>query len=335
MGTPEGPATARRIGNDEIPTATNSSMETNEPNRDYANPSLETQISKLGLTPTTAYRRPNVTVKEKFSLKGDVNIGTYDFGTVFIDVFNEVDCKTIWFKRSIEVDGMVMWLQKWTPDIKPEEDSSIIPATLYLYKQGLAKARVEVDLTKPQIKAIWIGIEEPENLLKGFVQKLDYEGVPKYCRHCNLLGHSIHQCRALEKEKELSKEKESKNNMENVSNNGISENVKTGNVSLSNDRNNSKNRVPNESVKNGNNESHKNAHKNENDVPNKPIIAKKSVAETENSKYTNTEAESSRDRDAMNNQQKKNKNKQIEEQSEAAGEQGSSWKLKITKQRNK
>ncbi|OIS99039.1 hypothetical protein A4A49_20107 [Nicotiana attenuata] len=130
--------------------------------------------------------RPNIerirlTFAEKVSLKGEAKIGVYDFRTVFIDVTNEEDCKTVWFRRSIEIDGMVMWLQKWSPDFKPEEDSPIVPvwvllsglpfhchtwyyvkkilapvgvplsmdlATDYRTRPGMAKVRVEIDLTK-------------------------------------------------------------------------------------------------------------------------------------------------------------------------------------------
>lgn len=31
---------------------------------------------------------------------------------------------------------------------------------------------------------------------------MEYEAVPRYCKHCRLLGHSIAQCRALEKKKQ-------------------------------------------------------------------------------------------------------------------------------------
>lgn len=159
----------------------------------------------------------------------------YDFRTIFTEVTNDDDFKTVWFKRSIDVDGLVMWLQKWMPDFKPEEDSPIAPiwvllsglpfhcytwhyvkqilgpvglplsmdiATDYRTRPSMAKVRVEVDLTKPQLKYVWVGQENETNPLKGFMQKLEYEGVPKYCKHCRRLGHSIIQHRVVEKEKE-------------------------------------------------------------------------------------------------------------------------------------
>lgn len=38
------------------------------------------------------------------------------FSTVFLDFTNEDDFKSLWFRRSTEIDGQVMWLEKWTPD---------------------------------------------------------------------------------------------------------------------------------------------------------------------------------------------------------------------------
>ncbi|XP_059295368.1 uncharacterized protein LOC132048688 [Lycium ferocissimum] len=173
--------------------------------------------------------RPNIersrsSFVEKISLKSTPKIGTYDYRTVFIEVSNEEDCQTIWFRRSIEIDGMVMWLQKWNSDFKPEEDSPIVPVWVLLpgllfhfhpwnyvkkilrpigiplspdlatenrTRPNMAKVRVEVDLTKPRLNQIWVGQEDEANPLKGFYQKIEYEGVPKYCRHCKILGHSV------------------------------------------------------------------------------------------------------------------------------------------------
>lgn len=56
----------------------------------------------------------------------------------------------------------------------------------------MAKIRVEVDLTP----FLW-GPSPP----KGFYQKLEYENVPKFCRRCKILGHSITQCRKIEQKK--------------------------------------------------------------------------------------------------------------------------------------
>ncbi|OIS96493.1 hypothetical protein A4A49_52282 [Nicotiana attenuata] len=65
--------------------------------------------------------------KEIVPLKGTARIGVYDNHNVFIDLFNEDDWKSVWFRRAIEIDGMKMWLQKWLPDFKPKEDLPVAP----------------------------------------------------------------------------------------------------------------------------------------------------------------------------------------------------------------
>nr|XP_033516369.1 uncharacterized protein LOC104112999 [Nicotiana tomentosiformis] len=184
---------------------------------------------------------------EKISTKGNVKIGVYDYRTVFLDFTNEDDFKSVWFKRSIEIEGQIMSLEKWTPDFKPDVDSPIVPvwvllpelsfhchtwhyvkqiagpigtplsmdiATDYRTRPNIAKVRVEVDLTKPKLNSIWVGSEDEQSPLNGFTQNLEYENVPKYCRHCKLLGHSILQCRKIEKNSEGDEKDKGKNIVE-------------------------------------------------------------------------------------------------------------------------
>lgn len=68
-------------------------------------------------------------------------------------------------------------------------------------RPSMAKVRVEIDLTKPKLVSVWVGLEHESHPLKGYTQKLEYKNVPKFCRHCKLLGHSIIQCRNAEKNK--------------------------------------------------------------------------------------------------------------------------------------
>ncbi|KAG5595688.1 hypothetical protein H5410_036920 [Solanum commersonii] len=81
---------------------------------------------------------------------------------------------------------------------------SVDITTDFRNRLGMVKVRIEVDLTKPKHRSIWVRQEDTNNPVKGFYQKLEYEGVPKYCK---LLGHSNLQCRALEREKELKNKK--------------------------------------------------------------------------------------------------------------------------------
>ncbi|XP_059294716.1 uncharacterized protein LOC132047729 [Lycium ferocissimum] len=75
-------------------------------------------------------------------------------------------------------------------------------------RPSMAKVRVEVDLNKPKIDSVWIGIEDEDSPLKGFTQKFEYENVPKFCRHCKLIGHTILQCRHAEKKQAEAKDKQ-------------------------------------------------------------------------------------------------------------------------------
>lgn len=185
--------------------------------------------------------------KEIVPLKGSVRIGVFDNHNVFIDLFNEKDWKTVWFRRVIEIDGMQMWLQKWSPDFKPEEDLPVAPAWVLLpglpfymhdwhyikqllssvgtplaldaatmgrTRPSMAKIRVKVDLLKPLPQSIFVGQEYEDSPLKGYTQKLEYEGVPKYCKHCRKIGHYMINCRALEKKKAENKEEDEEQNQE-------------------------------------------------------------------------------------------------------------------------
>ncbi|XP_060211766.1 uncharacterized protein LOC132639331 [Lycium barbarum] len=146
----------------------------------------------------------------------------------------EEDFKAVWYKRSIEIDEQVMWLEKWTPEFKPDEDSPIVlvwvllpglPFHLHTWnyvkqvvapigtpltmdaatenrtRPSMAKVRVEVNLTKTKLNSIFVGTEDENCPRKGFYQKIEYENVPKFCTHCKILGHSILQCSRVEKKK--------------------------------------------------------------------------------------------------------------------------------------
>lgn len=65
----------------------------------------------------------------------------------------------------------------------------------------MAKIRVEIDLTKPLPDSVWVGSEDEKSPLKGYTQKIEYENIPKYCKHCRKLGHNMINCRVLEKKR--------------------------------------------------------------------------------------------------------------------------------------
>lgn len=66
-------------------------------------------------------------------------------------------------------------------------------ATIGRTRPIIAKIRVEVDLLKPLPETIFVGQEYDDSPLKGYTQKLEYEGVPEYCKHCLKLGHYMAQ----------------------------------------------------------------------------------------------------------------------------------------------
>ncbi|XP_060182449.1 uncharacterized protein LOC132612132 [Lycium barbarum] len=177
---------------------------------------------------------------EKFAMKGTVKIGVFDNFNIFLTFNNEADFNGILYKRVIEIEGFQIWLQKWTPNFKPEEDLPIVPvwvllpgfpfhmhtwnytkqivaavgmpieidmATKTMNRPSMAKIRVEIDLMKPLIHNIWIGTEDDNEPLKGYTQKIEYENIPKYCKHYKKLGHNLMECRVLERKKENEKKK--------------------------------------------------------------------------------------------------------------------------------
>ncbi|KAG5571675.1 hypothetical protein H5410_061441 [Solanum commersonii] len=44
-------------------------------------------------------------LKESIPIKGTIKIGVYDNRNVFIDIYNEEDFKTVYFKHVTEIDG--------------------------------------------------------------------------------------------------------------------------------------------------------------------------------------------------------------------------------------
>lgn len=72
---------------------------------------------------------------------------------------------------------------------------------------SMAKVRVEIDLLKPQSESVYVGLIHENSPQTGFMQKLEYEGIPKYCKHCKKLGHVMANCRVLERKKPIKQQK--------------------------------------------------------------------------------------------------------------------------------
>ncbi|WMV30446.1 hypothetical protein MTR67_023831 [Solanum verrucosum] len=179
--------------------------------------------------------------KELVALKGSVKFGVYDNYNVFIDCSNDEDFQNVWYRRMIEIEGLQMWMQKWTPDFKPEEGIPIAPVWVLLpelpfhmhnwpyvkqllipigtplsldaaieskTRPSMANVRVEVDLLKPRLNKVWVGLKHEGSPLTGFTQKVEYENIPKYCKHCKKLGQNMNDCWILERKRIIEAKRE-------------------------------------------------------------------------------------------------------------------------------
>lgn len=70
---------------------------------------------KLTIVGKFLKHRPKIEVirvvfMEWVAIKGLLKIGAYDNYTVFINFSNEEDCKSVYYRRSIDMHGAQMWL---------------------------------------------------------------------------------------------------------------------------------------------------------------------------------------------------------------------------------
>lgn len=70
----------------------------------------------------------------QFHLTRSVKIAYFDFRHVYIDFTNEVDFSHIRFKEFIDIGEVTMNILKWTPNYKPEEETSIIPILFLIHQ---------------------------------------------------------------------------------------------------------------------------------------------------------------------------------------------------------
>ena len=62
-------------------------------------------------------------------------------------------------------------------------------ATGDLRRPSVARVLVEIDVTRPQVKRVWIGDDE-----YGFWQKVESEIWPAFCPFCERFGHVESEC---------------------------------------------------------------------------------------------------------------------------------------------
>uniref|UniRef100_M1DQL1 LINE-type retrotransposon LIb DNA, complete sequence, Insertion at the S11 site n=1 Tax=Solanum tuberosum TaxID=4113 RepID=M1DQL1_SOLTU len=178
----------------------------------------------------------------QFQLLGTVKIAFYDYRCVYMDFTNEVDFKHIYFKPFIDIGPYTMKVMKWTPDFKPEQETSTVPIWILIHKLpwhlfrwdilsklvqsigiavapdqatfsksrgNVAKIKVEIDLLRPKQEEIWLGYKRPDGSEDGEWLKIEYEDAPSYCAYCRLQGHTEMECRTKinrENEKRLREE---------------------------------------------------------------------------------------------------------------------------------
>jgi hypothetical protein len=125
------------------------------------------------------------------------------------------------------VSGAALALERWRKNFKPNRDT-VSKATVWIRLPGLpneywerdmvidipskagkpiavdvnteellkgafAHACVEIDLTKPLVAGILVGVGQ-----ERFFQEFIYEGIAIYCYRCGMAGHRVPQCPCIE-----------------------------------------------------------------------------------------------------------------------------------------
>ncbi|XP_055822157.1 uncharacterized protein LOC129890681 [Solanum dulcamara] len=73
-------------------------------------------------------------------------------------------------------------------------------ATANKTRPSCAKIKVEVDLLATLPKRINIAEKDESGILKSKWVRINYDYLPKYCKHCRLQGHEEKECRSLNPE---------------------------------------------------------------------------------------------------------------------------------------
>ncbi|KAG8368725.1 hypothetical protein BUALT_Bualt15G0075800 [Buddleja alternifolia] len=166
-------------------------------------------------------RRPGA----KFAALGfnsGFKIGVLDHKHVWIRLFDPNDYARVWMKQTWYFDGFPMRVLKWTSDFNPNEESPIMPIWIkvlglrphWFHRQFLChvasligkplkldEATTEID--NPVVARMCVEVNVLEKLhldvpiqidSKTRFFKVQYEGIPEYCRICRHRGHSVAAC---------------------------------------------------------------------------------------------------------------------------------------------
>ncbi|GAA0182773.1 hypothetical protein LIER_30423 [Lithospermum erythrorhizon] len=98
------------------------------------------------------------------------------------------DYTRLWLRLVWFVHSCPMRIFKWTPDFHPSKESPLTPIWVHFHGLPLYLFEGEDD-------------ENPNIVVDGFWQTVEYEDVPPYCSKCLHMGHRLEHCkRDLEKE---------------------------------------------------------------------------------------------------------------------------------------
>jgi hypothetical protein len=105
----------------------------------------------------------------------------------------------VWVKlRSLPLE---LWNQRALGKIFSKVGKPICTDQLTASRGRISYARVlvEVDAAKELVKEV--SFKLPDGLM--FHQDIEYDFSPKFCSHCKMIGHSLHDCKAIPAQKQL------------------------------------------------------------------------------------------------------------------------------------
>ncbi|KAH0737916.1 hypothetical protein KY290_036621 [Solanum tuberosum] len=173
-------------------------------------------------------------------LIGGVKIFHFNSRHIYIDLDNEADHISVWTKQRMFIAGHLMKLQVCTPTFKPSKETPIVPiwitlpelpwhcyyidiltpllspigkalyldyATMQKTRGGVAKVRVQIDITKERPQHVWLGFSEKDPSL-GKWQIIEFEDFPSYCLYCKHQGHVSGECPVKERDEEIKQRRE-------------------------------------------------------------------------------------------------------------------------------
>ncbi|TMW97454.1 hypothetical protein EJD97_005474 [Solanum chilense] len=110
-------------------------------------------------------------------------------------------------------------IEEMNHDLNQQDDQQdnilyLDTASIKRSRVGTGKVKMQVDLTTPRPRHVWIGLYLEDNTI-GFWRPVEYENVPTYCEYCKNQVHDIDECKSKLRDEEYrqrkKKEGENKN----------------------------------------------------------------------------------------------------------------------------